>query len=119
MLANNWSVSATVHNTGKIMFIHRNVVPNKTLIACLAQVSGPQRDIHSGNDGGVFCEPMMDLIKVGAWAAWGVKGPVTRQKEPTWDTGVLQWLNCIDLGCKRLPAALDLRYLLKGSSTSA
>lgn len=30
--------------------------------AC-AQVSGPQKDLHSGNDGGVFCEPMTDLIK--------------------------------------------------------
>ena len=28
------------------------------------QVSGPQRDLHSGNDGGVFCEPMMDLVKI-------------------------------------------------------
>ncbi len=27
-------------------------------------VSGPQRDVHSGNDGGVFVEPMMDLIHV-------------------------------------------------------
>ncbi|KAF5832871.1 hypothetical protein DUNSADRAFT_11061, partial [Dunaliella salina] len=30
----------------------------------LVQVSGPQRDVHSGNDGGVFCEPMMDLVKI-------------------------------------------------------
>jgi len=36
------------------------------LLACVlaAQVSGPQRDLHSGNDGGVICEPMMDLVKV-------------------------------------------------------
>ena len=27
-------------------------------------VTGPQRDVHSGNDGGVFNEPMTDLIKV-------------------------------------------------------
>ncbi|GAX84568.1 hypothetical protein CEUSTIGMA_g11989.t1 [Chlamydomonas eustigma] len=27
-------------------------------------VSGPVRDVHSGNDGGVFNEPMTDLIKV-------------------------------------------------------
>ncbi|KAG1669406.1 hypothetical protein FOA52_004057 [Chlamydomonas sp. UWO 241] len=27
-------------------------------------VSGPSKDVHSGNDGGVFNEPMTDLIKV-------------------------------------------------------
>jgi len=38
----------------------------QTFTCCVlcAQVSGPQRDLHSGNDGGVFCEPMMDLVKV-------------------------------------------------------
>lgn len=29
------------------------------------QISGPERDVHSGNDGGVFDEPMVDLLKVG------------------------------------------------------
>jgi hypothetical protein len=33
---------------------------NKTLW----QVAGPQRDLHSGNDGGVFNEPLADLTKV-------------------------------------------------------
>jgi hypothetical protein len=28
------------------------------------QVAGPQRDLHSGNDGGVFNEPLADLTKV-------------------------------------------------------
>jgi hypothetical protein len=28
------------------------------------QVSGPQRDLHSGNDGGVFSEPMADLVQL-------------------------------------------------------
>lgn len=28
------------------------------------QVSGPARDVHSGNDGGVFSEPMADLFKL-------------------------------------------------------
>lgn len=28
------------------------------------QVSGPDRDVHSGNDGGVFNEPMVDLSKL-------------------------------------------------------
>lgn len=35
--------------------------------ACLSprpQISGPQRDLHSGNDGGVFNEPMSDLVKL-------------------------------------------------------
>ena len=27
-------------------------------------VTGPLRDVHSGNDGGVFNEPMTDLIKI-------------------------------------------------------
>jgi di- and tripeptidase/Cys-Gly metallodipeptidase DUG1 len=27
-------------------------------------VSGPDRDVHSGNDGGVFDEPMVDLAKL-------------------------------------------------------
>lgn len=26
--------------------------------------SGPSRDLHSGNEGGVFCEPLSDLSKV-------------------------------------------------------
>jgi di- and tripeptidase/Cys-Gly metallodipeptidase DUG1 len=30
----------------------------------LLQVSGPQRDLHSGNDGGVFSEPMADLVQL-------------------------------------------------------
>lgn len=30
----------------------------------LHQVAGPQRDLHSGNDGGVFNEPLADLTKV-------------------------------------------------------
>ena len=28
------------------------------------QVGGPERDLHSGNDGGVFNEPLADLTKV-------------------------------------------------------
>jgi len=28
------------------------------------QVKGPERDLHSGNDGGVFNEPLADLTKV-------------------------------------------------------
>lgn len=32
--------------------------------ACTLQVSGPQRDLHSGNDGGVFSEPMADLVQL-------------------------------------------------------
>ena len=28
------------------------------------QVSGPERDLHSGNDGGVFHEPMADLVQL-------------------------------------------------------
>lgn len=28
------------------------------------QVSGPDRDLHSGNDGGMFAEPMVDLVRV-------------------------------------------------------
>ena len=27
-------------------------------------MAGPQRDLHSGNDGGVFNEPLADLTKV-------------------------------------------------------
>ncbi|KAL6762356.1 hypothetical protein V8C86DRAFT_1825219 [Haematococcus lacustris] len=32
------------------------------MISLSVQVSGPARDVHSGNDGGVFVEPLMDLI---------------------------------------------------------
>lgn len=28
------------------------------------QVTGPNRDLHSGNDGGVFNEPLADLTKI-------------------------------------------------------
>lgn len=28
------------------------------------QITGPERDLHSGNDGGVFAEPMVDLLRV-------------------------------------------------------
>lgn len=27
-------------------------------------MSGPERDLHSGNDGGVFHEPMADLVQL-------------------------------------------------------
>lgn len=27
-------------------------------------MSGPRRDLHSGNDGGVFSEPMADLVQL-------------------------------------------------------
>jgi hypothetical protein len=30
----------------------------------LLQVSGPERDLHSGNDGGMFSEPMADLVQL-------------------------------------------------------
>ena len=33
-------------------------------LKCAQQISGPERDIHSGNDGGVFNEPMSDLVKL-------------------------------------------------------
>ncbi len=32
------------------------------MIALSIEVSGPERDVHSGNDGGVFEEPMADLV---------------------------------------------------------
>jgi di- and tripeptidase/Cys-Gly metallodipeptidase DUG1 len=34
------------------------------MISLSVTVSGPQRDVHSGNDGGVFVEPMVDLIQL-------------------------------------------------------
>jgi hypothetical protein len=34
------------------------------LYVMLPQVSGPERDLHSGNDGGVFSEPMADLVQL-------------------------------------------------------
>jgi hypothetical protein len=34
------------------------------MMSVSVSVSGPVRDVHSGNDGGVFCEPMMDLMSV-------------------------------------------------------
>jgi len=34
------------------------------MISMSVQVSGPDKEIHSGNDGGVFNEPMNDLVKV-------------------------------------------------------
>jgi di- and tripeptidase/Cys-Gly metallodipeptidase DUG1 len=35
----------------------------RCLHGCI-QVCGPQRDLHSGNEGGVFNEPLSDLTKV-------------------------------------------------------
>lgn len=34
------------------------------MLSLSVTVSGPQRDLHSGNDGGVFNEPLADLTKV-------------------------------------------------------
>ena len=34
------------------------------MMAISVEVSGPSQDVHSGNDGGVFVEPMADLVKV-------------------------------------------------------
>eukprot|EP00798_Chlamydomonas_sp_ICE-L_P015334 gene15334-21420_t len=34
------------------------------MISLSVVVTGPKRDIHSGNDGGVFNEPMTDLVKI-------------------------------------------------------
>ncbi|CAL8463359.1 g2893 [Coccomyxa elongata] len=34
------------------------------MIAAAVEVKGPARDLHSGNDGGVFNEPLADLMKV-------------------------------------------------------
>jgi len=39
------------------------------MVTASIEVAGPERDVHSGNDGGVFNEPMMDLAKVGGRAA--------------------------------------------------
>ncbi len=33
-------------------------------LSAAEQVRGPARDLHSGNDGGVFNEPLADLTKV-------------------------------------------------------
>ncbi|GIL47514.1 hypothetical protein Vafri_4310 [Volvox africanus] len=34
------------------------------MLSLTVQITGPDRDLHSGNDGGVFSEPMVDLIRV-------------------------------------------------------
>ncbi|GIL70254.1 hypothetical protein Vretifemale_1091 [Volvox reticuliferus] len=34
------------------------------MLSLTVQITGPERDLHSGNDGGVFSEPMVDLIRV-------------------------------------------------------
>ena len=34
------------------------------MVAASIEVTGPARDVHSGNDGGVFSEPMADLFKL-------------------------------------------------------
>ncbi|GBF92924.1 hypothetical protein Rsub_05760 [Raphidocelis subcapitata] len=34
------------------------------MVTASIEVSGPARDVHSGNDGGVFSEPMADLFKL-------------------------------------------------------
>ncbi len=34
------------------------------MLAITVTVTGPDHDVHSGNDGGVFNEPMVDLVKV-------------------------------------------------------
>ena len=39
-------------------------VPERLRIYISVQVKGPERDIHSGNDGGVFNEPLSDLTKL-------------------------------------------------------
>lgn len=50
--------------------IHQQQVQSVPLRQChtsppfLSQVSGPARDLHSGNDGGVFVEPMADLVQL-------------------------------------------------------
>lgn len=50
--------------------LHPVLLPPPTGVGSLApahtrhQVSGPDRDVHSGNDGGVFDEPMVDLAKL-------------------------------------------------------
>ena len=40
------------------------------MISLSIEVRGPQRDLHSGNEGGVFAEPLADLSKVGGGAGW-------------------------------------------------
>lgn len=69
------NVICTVLNT--VLFSEQKIRPLRgRLQACLAvvvslsapdlyvQVKGPERDIHSGNDGGVFNEPLSDLTKL-------------------------------------------------------
>ncbi|GFR43583.1 hypothetical protein Agub_g4680, partial [Astrephomene gubernaculifera] len=34
------------------------------MLSLSVQITGPERDLHSGNDGGVFSEPMVDLLRV-------------------------------------------------------
>ncbi|GLC44069.1 hypothetical protein PLESTB_000932700 [Pleodorina starrii] len=34
------------------------------MLSLTVQITGPERDLHSGNDGGVFSEPMVDLLRV-------------------------------------------------------
>ncbi|KAG2445688.1 hypothetical protein HXX76_000296 [Chlamydomonas incerta] len=34
------------------------------MLSLTVQITGPERDLHSGNDGGVFAEPMVDLLRV-------------------------------------------------------
>jgi di- and tripeptidase/Cys-Gly metallodipeptidase DUG1 len=41
------------------------------MVALSIEVSGPERDVHSGNDGGVFEEPMADLVRVRVFVLGG------------------------------------------------
>jgi len=69
-------------------------------IACCAlQVSGPERDLHSGNDGGVFNEPMADLVQL----LGSLHGPGGRISVPGFNNNVRPQL--MDLAWQGLEAS--------------
>ena len=52
------------HSLGGLTCPHLVVLCARSLSI---EVRGPSRDLHSGNEGGVFTEPLADLSKVGCW----------------------------------------------------
>ena len=54
----------TTDPTTDVVTLPFSSLTQRGMISMSISVSGPARDVHSGNDGGVFNEPMSDLIKL-------------------------------------------------------
>ncbi|KAK9839468.1 hypothetical protein WJX81_003920 [Elliptochloris bilobata] len=93
------------------------------MISASIEVKGPQRDLHSGNEGGVFNEPLNDLTKVLASLVDGsnricIPGFLDRVRPNTLAPALARLDNSAEFSLSGYRDALGVPQLVRAASTS-